>query len=484
MTVDRRAVLRLGGLSSAALVLQRLVRGLWGQHSEAEPGASGSGAATPALAVVALWAGDATQTTVQISSYTTRTRLVGLAVSSNADMSDATYWDAAPPNRVGWNAWSVSGLEAGTGYYYRITDTPRGQERRFIGDVARFRTLWPIGVACTTRIAVGSCNRAAPLNPAALKDIAAWQPDRMMHLGDFGYPKDLTTDVVTHMDNWSHNASAQSFQAIQLAMCMDYIVSDHDGNDNGKGENRSNYHDPITRSSIEAWHRVVPARMADTESPQHGRWRSDVEGNVRYVKLDTRSIDKTDTTTKPTDPRSRKSTMLGKTQRRWLLGEIAAAVANRQLVILFSDCAWNGASPGPPIPATYSDKWPSYIYERDLISDYAAAQGAQLLIVFGDSHGLQQDDGTNEKNGFATICCGPLDMELHMHYQDSYEWSYPYDVPEHGGPYRFAQQYQRLTISQDEGSSTITVIASARDCSPAVKGTPKTVRTMTKTYTL
>lgn len=133
---------------------------------------------------------------------------------------------------------------------------------------------------------------------------------------------------------------------------------------------------------------------------------------------------------------------------------------------------------------TYCDKWPSYIYERDLISDYAASRGAQMFIVFGDSHGLQQDDGSNEKNGFASICCGPLDMELHMHYQDSYQWSYPHDVPEHAGPYRFAQQYQRLTITQERDSTVITVRADARDCSPAVAGTPFTVRTMTKSYTL
>ncbi len=63
--------------------------------------------------------------------------------------------------------------------------------------------------------------------------------------------------------------------------------------------------------------------------------------------------------------------------------------------------------PGPPTPLSFADKWPSYIFERDLISDYAAWVGAKLFIVYGDSHGLQrkhgleQDDGTSEKNGFA-----------------------------------------------------------------------------------
>ncbi|MGI8701356.1 MAG: alkaline phosphatase D family protein [Nocardioidaceae bacterium] len=473
MSVSRRGFLRFGGVTGAGMVARRL----FGNRRNASEG--------PATApVVAVWSGDATQTTVEISAYTTRTTLIGLAISRYADMSNATYLPSRAPNGAGWNTWSVRGLDAGAQYHYRITDTPRGARARFIGDPARFKTLQAVGVACTTRIAVGSCGRMTPINPAAAHDIVAWKPDRMMHLGDFGYPKSLTTDITTHMDNWSANSCDAGMHAIQVAGCMDYIVSDHDGNDNGKGENRPNYHDPITRANLEAWRRVVPARMADLRSPQRGRWRSDVEGNVRFVKLDTRSLDRTDTTVDWTDPRSPASSMLGPVQLAWLEHQIDRAVVERQLVVLFSDCAWNGTSPGPPIPVTYSDKWPSYIHERNQISDYAASKGAQMFIVFGDSHGLQQDDGRNERNGFATICCGPLDMELHMHYQDSYQWSYPHDVPEHGGPYRSAQQYQRLTIAQQKGSNVIFVTAEARDCSPAARGTPRTVRTMTRTYAL
>jgi hypothetical protein len=261
---------------------------------------------------------------------------------------------------------------------------------------------------------------------------------------------------------------------------MDYVASDHDTNGSGKS-NRPNYNDPITAANILAWQQVVPARMEDTRTPVQGRYRADVEGNVRFVKLDTRSVDKTDTTSHKTDPRGKQSSMLGATQLLWLEQQIDAAVEQHQLVVLFSDCTWNGISPGPPIPVSFSDKWPSYIYERDLISDYAASAGAQLFIVYGDSHGLQQDDGTNEKNGFASIGVGPLDSPLHMHYQDSNQWNYPDGIEEGGGPYRSAQHYQRLTIVQEDGSSTITVTADARDCSVETGG-PQTVRTMVKTY--
>jgi hypothetical protein len=431
---------------------------------------------------LALWAGDATQTTVEIAAYTNDTTAVGLLVSANADMSDATSWPAAPPNANGWNKWSVTGLSPGTRYYHQLTDTPDGGQTAPISDISTFATLRPVGVECTIRIAVGSCADNSPTDNSCFDDIVAWGPDRTMHLGDFGYPNNLSRDLSTHMANWSLNATDAGFSKIMSIGCMDYIISDHD--DNGTGNsNMPNFDDPVTMASISAWQQVVPARMEDTQQPPHGRWRSDVEGNVRFVKLDTRCIDKSDTTAAPTDPSSPDSTMLGATQLEWLKGQIDAAASNHQLIVIFSDCAWNGVSPGPPIPASFCDKWPSYIYERDLISDYAAAAGAQLFIAFGDSHGLQQDDGANEKNGFASICCGPFDNDLHMHYQDSYQWSYPDGILDEGGPYRQAQQYQRLTISQDPGSPDITVTADARDCSPVVDGTPLTVRTLTKVYT-
>ncbi|MGI8701857.1 MAG: alkaline phosphatase D family protein [Nocardioidaceae bacterium] len=432
---------------------------------------------------MAAWAGDATQSSVELAAYTNDTTCVGLVTSANPDMSDPTSWPAAPPNAVGWNKWSLTGLAAGTRYYHQLSDTPPESPSTLIGDVSTFTTLQPTGVGCTTRIAVGSCGQTAPMNGAAFDDIVAWAPDRTVHLGDFGYPNDLSRDPSTHMNNWSLNCTDAGIRRIQAIGCMDYVISDHDVNGTGNS-NLPTYNDPVTMANLIAWQQVVPARMEDTQSPPHGRWRSDVEGSVRYVKVDTRSIDKTDTTGTPTDPGSPSSTMLGATQLAWLKGQIDAAVGARQLVVIFSDCAWNGTSPGPPIPVSYSDKWPSYTYERDLVSDYAASAGAQLFIVFGDSHGLQQDDGTHEKNGFASICCGPFDQELHMHYQDSYQWSYPDGILDEGAPYRVAQQYQRLTISQEVGSSTITLTAEARDCSPAVVGTPLTVATLTKTFTL
>jgi phosphodiesterase/alkaline phosphatase D-like protein len=486
MTLSRRAFLRLGAAVGAPLLLPRVVRE-WRErrHPGSETDALGPGAADGELADIVAWSGDATQNTVEISAWTAGRTSVGVAVSLAPDMSGAEFLPSMPPNQQGWNKWSVTGLSPGTQYYHQFTDTPVGGDRHFIGDVSRFKTLRPAGVPCTITLAVGSCARTAPTIPAAFNDIVDWQPDRTVHLGDLGYPKRLTRNPATHMDNWSLNSRDAGIHRVQAMACMDYLTSDHDTNGTGDGKigNLPTYHDPVTRANLAAWRQVAPARMEDTHQFPRGRWRSDVEGNVRFVKLDTRCLDKTDTTRRGTDPRSPDSTMLGAPQLAWLKVQIDEAVEAEQLLVLFSDCAWNGTSPGPPIPSTYTDKWPSYIYERDLISDYAAAKGLSMLIVFGDSHVMQQDDGRHEKNGFATLCCGPFDQRPHTHYADSYQWTYP-SGSEGGGPRRRVQQYQRITIAQQVGSRHITVTAQARDCSPAVEGTPKTVRTMTKTYDL
>jgi hypothetical protein len=161
---------------------------------------------------------------------------------------------------------------------------------------------------------------------------------------------------------------------------------------------------------------------------------------------------------------------------------------------MFTDPAWNGTcddvidskGAGTGIPVSYSDKWPAYQFERDLISDYAAgvspvAARVDMVIAYGDSHILQQDDGTNEKNGYATICCGPADQTLHGHFQASAQWNYPAGILEGGHNYRHAQQYQRLTVAQV--GHTVTVTADAMDCTDGF-GSSSPIRTLTKSFSV
>ncbi len=138
MTFTRRQVFQIGALAG----LGRLV-GIRHGHAKGQ---------ARLRAGTALWAGDATQTTVEITGYTgsvAATDLVGLRTALNPGMTEGVV-DHPPAfhNASGFNKWSVRGLEPGRKYWHRllVNGIPHGP-------VCRFRTLRPVGVPCTTTIA-------------------------------------------------------------------------------------------------------------------------------------------------------------------------------------------------------------------------------------------------------------------------------------------------------------------------------------------
>jgi phosphodiesterase/alkaline phosphatase D-like protein len=183
--------------------------------------------------------------------------------------------------------------------------------------------------------------------------------------------------------------------------------------------------------------------------------------------------------------------MLGDTQLAWLLAEIDAAAASGQLLCIFSDTGWYGtAALGAygRIKVSNSDKWVAYTHERDLISDRIASAYAAVgktpnaIVVCSDTHALQQDSGATQRNGLASVVCGPFDQHVHAlpTFVESYEWTYP-PHSDAGGVQPRRQCYQRLTF-QESVPGTLTVTAVARDCTPA--GGPVNRRKLVKTYRL
>ncbi|MDX6309300.1 MAG: alkaline phosphatase [Nocardioidaceae bacterium] len=420
------------------------------------------------------WAGDAMQSTVEVSALTHAATLIGPAISPNPDMFEAVIVSPVPPGADGWNRWHVEGLVPGTAYYWQLLDLPDEGDPQPVGSVAAFATLKAARVPCTVRRAVGSCtcngHQGEAANPAAFEDVLRWAPDRIMHLGDMGYPTHLTRLTDSHVQSMTHQLQAPGMGELLSRFCLDYIHSDHDTN---SGNNLPNYNDPVTEANIRAWQHMVPFRQTDVNTPPHGLWRSEVEGRIRFVKLDYRSIERTDSIGKdPLDPRS---SMLGATQLAWLQDELKTAAVAGELAVLMTDSSWNGRCPDPVTP-TYSDKMPAYQFERDLISDFAAQLGLDMIIVHGDTHLLLHDEG-HEKNGFVVVGGSPFDQRAQGHFQDSYDWVYPPGQPELGGTLA-VQQYQRLTWVDD--GTAITFTAEARSCTG---GEPRTVHTLTRTYT-
>lgn len=434
----------------------------------------------------ALWAGDATQTTVEITGYTGYAKsddLIGLRTALSADMKTGPLdHPAHVHNKVGFNKWSVTDLTAGTSYWHQlhVNGVPTGP-------VCRFRTLRPIGVPCTTTIAVGGCKRGNAKSNT-FDDMVSWAPDRVMNLGDLGYPDRLNTNPKTHEWNWAAQLIDPPMLAIQAQGCVDYIASDHDTT--GGLDNPSNLNNPISAANLVAWQEMIPARMADQRTPRRGRYRSEVEGNVRFIKLDTRNQDRTDVRASKIPPDDPRSSMLGATQRAWLLGEIDEAAVAGQFCCIFSDVGWYGTADlgaDRKIMVSNSDKWIAYIYERDLISDHITeayarqGKGCNAMVVNSDTHALQQDSGETQRNGLAVITAGPFDQHVHClsPFIKAYAWTYPLHADKLNGRHR-QQSYQQLTFAETE-ERELTVTCVARDCSnsPAVD-----LRTMRKTYSL
>jgi phosphodiesterase/alkaline phosphatase D-like protein len=468
MTVTRRQVLQTGAFAGLAGILPE-PRSCVRRQSPGDVLPPGT----------ALWAGDATQETVRITSYTgdlpagTELRLRVVAADGTAK--------AAQPARGSdsshFTRWSVDGLAADTAYRYqlRLLDGTR------YGPTYTFRTLRPIGQPCTITIAVGGC-KPEGAHAHAFRDIVKWAPDRVMNLGDMGYPQGLTTDPATHKLNWARQVVDPSLQLIQARGCVDYIASDHDTT--GNLNNPPDLGNPISAANLLAWAEMVPARMDDTRHIPLARYRSEVEGHVRFVKLDTRNQERSNVLDgrRPDDPTS---TMLGAHQLRWLERQIDAAAQGGEFLCLFTDPGWYGvaARKGGRIMRSNSDKWIAYLHERDYITRYLndayAAQGKSLnaMVVSSDTHALQQDDGRHRYYPLASVVCGPFDNHVHAldAFQHAYQWTYPASFE--GEPHM--QMYQRLTFAEADGALTVT--AQAMDCT---SGTGVVQRTMTKVFQL
>jgi hypothetical protein len=183
--------------------------------------------------------------------------------------------------------------------------------------------------------------------------------------------------------------------------------------------------------------------------------------------------------------------MLGATQLHWLLKEIDTAAASGQFLCIFSDTGWYGTAAlgdNGRIMVSNSDKWIAYTFERDLISDHIATaydaygKGVNAMVVCSDTHALQQDSGATQRNGLASIVCGPFDQHAHAlpAFVSAYEWTFPPDA-DSGGVKPRQRSYQRLTFDE-KVPGRLTVTAVARDCTPG--DGPRTRRKLVRTYEL
>ena len=446
LPVTRRKVRTLGlaaETDSGQLTTRARRRGA-GQATESDSAQAATGV-LGAGSVTHAWVGAPTTDGFRVRARTAGATSLRLAVSTSPAMTSPTYLTAQTPNSAGYVDFTVTGLPSGTQHYYQLADTPAGDVEKLIGAVGKVRTL-PAQTAGGFTFAFGSCvtNNAVT---SALTDLRSWDPDFWLHLGDFHYRNPTSTDPAVHRGLIEAQIAAAGGLAAALRDVPSfYVRSDHDA---GPGDNADQGTE--APASIQAYQDVVPhPPLADSRSPKHGLYFAFTVRRVRFIMLDVRN---TDRSPGATDPTSSGKTMLGATQKAWLLSELAGP---EPVKVICSDVPWLGATQTTPTVANGMDKWWSYDAERTEIGNYISSNGIRVLLLHGDSHSMAYAAGTsNPKGGFPVWCSSPL------HNVGGGLQLGTFDAVYNTGNTVVGEQYARVTVT-DTGS-TITLAYSAWD---------------------
>lgn len=371
-----------------------------------------------------------------------------LAVSTSPAMTSPTYQTAQAPDSESYVDFTVSGLAAGTQYYWQLTDTPDGGDESLIGEVGKARTLPAAGSASFT-FAFGACITNNAADGAALTDLRTWDPDFWLHLGDFHYrdPEGTTEDSHRTLYEAQITGAAGLAQLLREVPLAGYCRSDHDA---GPGDNEDP--GPEAPSGFLAVQRVFPLYgLADTSTPKRWLGQTFVVGRIRFIVLDTRNLDKS--LGAATDDASK--TMLGAAQKAWLLDQLATT---EPVKVVVSDVPWIGAAQNTI--QDDNDKWWAYNTERTELGAAMAAQNVVLLQ--GDNHFLSVDNGShNSWGGFHVWGAAPFHNVGGGRFQSSYTSIYNTTLSV------AARQYGRVTVT-DTGT-LITLAFSGWDATSGVE---------------
>lgn len=347
------------------------------------------------------------------------------------------FGSAVAPDSDGYAKLSITGLNAGTQYYYGI----EVDGTVVSGADGKFRTA-PSSAASFT-VGFGSCANGESIG---LDHLDARDPDLFIHLGDLGYWNIATNDEDSFRNKWDTTITRASYAGPFRDRASAYVWSDHDfGLNNADGTSASN-------PAANAVYRQVFAHYALESGGSTGIYQTFAWGRVRFILTDNRSFK--DPITDVDDANKR---LLGATQVQWLKDTITDAT--EELIVWCCENPWiEDAGPG-------NDAWGSYDTERQDLANFFASCGKPIVILAGDMHGLAYDDGTNAPGGNPDSSGDGVMMVCHggPFYQNASIKGGPYS----GGEYpasgsAIVQQYGFLTVT-DTGADTITVEFSGYD---------------------
>jgi alkaline phosphatase D len=373
-----------------------------------------------------------------VRSKVTNGTAMRLLVCSDAAATTVVKTIGAAAPGSGYITHTVTGLAPHTRYYAQLEDTPTGGSASRVGSVLRARTAPTPGAASSFTFAMGSCMSNDNPDGSTFDDLRGWDPDFLLHSGDFHYKSSTSTDPAVHVGQWeSQIANAGGVKAALAAVPIYYTRSDHEaGPDSGDSNNA------YTAASIAGYKTVFPTPPLPDTRTNTSTYFSFPYGRVKVIVTDFRNTDRSP----GADPQSGAKTALGATQKAWLKTELSDPAY--PVKFLLSDVAWIG-----PADLTKStDKWWAYADERQEIANHITANGIKVVLFHGDTHSLMADDGTNNAwGGFPVVCGSPFGTV-----GGGYNTNIMQQVYNTGATTQ-ARQYQRVTVTDD--GTTISVNA-------------------------
>ncbi len=304
----------------------------------------------------------------------------------------------------------AAGLAPGARYWYRF-ETADGQS----SPVGTLKTPPPPDSAEPIRIGFFACQDFLVGNYAAHRDMATQDLDLVVCLGDYIYeqaffegqvravpttPDGATRTLSEYRAQYATYHSDRNLQAVRASAPLLAIWDDHEVEDNyaaslpGGAGKRGRAIPFLERraNGYQAWFEAMPILRDPTEPNRtYGARRI---GQVDLVALDTRQYrtnqpcNPTDEfislCTDPTATLKRNATLLGASQRTFVVDRLTRSTAAWKLIANQVMAMSLDIAPGVTLN---TDAWDGYGYERSLICDAIAAAGVQdVAFVTGDIH--------------------------------------------------------------------------------------------------
>ena len=260
--------------------------------------------------------------------------------------------------------WAVDSLQPNTEYLYQI-DCPGAVSVG--GPEYRFMTSLRDRVPGVVRLAFGSCAKEDTGTGRVFHRMQQSKADAIVLLGDTPYID--STKLATQRRRYGEFAAAP---AVRRALAGTPWYGTWDDHDFGRND---------TDGRLEGKENSRRAFVEYHANPSYGDGKRGVytsfrRGPVEVFLLDTRSF----AATEPSPFAADKSTLLGRTQWRWL--ECGLARSTAQFKILACGMIWNGATrPNKP------DHWMSYRHERDALFRFIGDHRITgVVLIGGDIH--------------------------------------------------------------------------------------------------